>query len=147
MAGYKKREKTDYLVVHCAATPASMDIGVEDIRRWHRQKGWLDVGYHYVIRRDGTVEEGRHVDTQGAHVRGENHRSVGVCMVGGVSADSKRKATNNFTVEQFESLRALLGKLRDMYPDAEIVGHRDLDGRKACPSFNVARWLKNVELV
>lgn len=136
---FKPRMTTKYLVVHCAATKPTMNIGLREIRQWHRERGWLDIGYHFVIRRDGTVEQGRPQDVIGAHVEGHNYESLGICMAGGIDATGKPE--NNFTPAQFESLRTLLDKLQGDYPSARIVGHRDLDNRKACPSFDVASWL------
>lgn len=139
-----KRKETKYIAVHCAATPAGMDIGVKEIDRWHRTKGFLKVGYHYVIRIDGTVELGRDEDEIGAHVQGYNAVSIGVCLVGGVDADDVSKAENNFTKAQFSTLRTLLERLQIQYPDAEVLGHRDFpDVAKACPSFDVRAWLKS----
>lgn len=139
----KKRTSTDYLVVHCAATKPSANIGAADIDRWHRAKGWQCIGYHFVIRRDGTVEEGRDVSVIGAHVENHNANSVGICLAGGVSEKDANVAENNFTPEQFESLKTLLLKLRKSYPKAHIQGHRDFPKvAKACPSFTVADWLK-----
>ncbi|MGL5965359.1 MAG: N-acetylmuramoyl-L-alanine amidase, partial [Fusobacteriaceae bacterium] len=89
MANFKKRGSTDHIVIHCSATKPTMDIGVRDIRMWHKQQGWLDVGYHFIIKRDGTIEEGRPVDVVGSHVKNHNSNSVGVCLVGGV--DDKMK--------------------------------------------------------
>lgn len=136
---FKKRPYTDFLVVHCAATKASMDIGVREIRQWHVQKGWLDVGYHFVIRRNGTVEDGRPHDVIGSHVKDYNSRSLGICLVGGI--DDKGAPENNFTPEQFQSLELLLRATKRQYPRAKIVGHTDLDSGKACPSFTVSEWL------
>ena len=139
-----KRKETKYIAVHCAATPAGMDIGVKEIDRWHRQKGFLKVGYHFVIRRAGQIELGRDEDEIGAHVQGYNAVSIGVCLVGGVDADDVSKAENNFTEEQFSTLRTLLERLQIQYPDAEVLGHRDFpDVAKACPSFDVRAWLKS----
>ncbi len=139
-----KRKETKYIAVHCAATPAGMDIGVKEIDRWHRQKGFLKVGYHFVIRRTGQIELGRDEDEIGAHVQGYNAVSIGVCLVGGVDADDVSKAENNFTEEQFSTLRTLLERLQIQYPDAEVLGHRDFpDVAKACPSFDVRAWLKS----
>lgn len=138
----KKRSRTDFIVVHCAAT-AEQDIGAADIDRWHRKLGWKCIGYHYVIRRDGTVEEGREEGVVGAHVAGHNENSIGICMAGGVDADDVTKAVNNFTPAQFESLKRLLLELQEKYPKAHILGHRDFPGvKKACPSFDVATWLE-----
>lgn len=136
---FKPRAATKYLVVHCAATEPTMDIGLREIRQWHRERGWLDIGYHYVIRRDGTVETGRPKDVIGAHVEGHNYESLGICLAGGIDASGKPE--NNFTEAQFASLRILLAQLKGDYRSAQIVGHRDLDPKKACPSFDVASWL------
>lgn len=118
----------------------------------HRKQGWRCIGYHYVIRRDGRVELGRPENEPGAHVQGYNSRSLGICMVGGVKPDG-RTAETNFTDEQYDALADLLDRLRVKYPEAEIVGHRDLspdlngDGKitknewlKECPTFDVRAW-------
>lgn len=137
---WKTLRAVDYLVVHCAATKASMDIGAADIKAWHRKQGWLDIGYHYVIRRSGAVETGRPEDRPGAHARGFNHVSIGICLAGGVGEDGKTPE-NNFTDAQFAALRQLLNDLIQRYPHAKIVGHRDLPNvNKACPSFDVKEW-------
>jgi len=132
--------KIEYLAVHAAATPPSMDIGVREIRKWHMDKGWSDIGYHVVIRRNGEVEYGRNFSTPGAHVKGFNNKSLGVCLVGGV--DSNMEAEDNFTDEQFDSLDRVLTALQGLFPDAIIQGHRDFPNvAKACPSFDVKEWL------
>lgn len=141
-AEFKKRPRTDFIVVHCAATKATMDIGVREIRQWHVQQGWLDVGYHFVIRRNGTVEDGRPHDVIGSHVKDYNSRSLGICLVGGI--DAKGKPEKNFTHEQFASLELILRATKRQYPAATICGHTDLDPNKACPSFDVAGWLSTL---
>lgn len=138
------RKSTNFIVVHCAATSPSMDIGAKEIDRWHRQRGWLGIGYHFVIRRNGTVEEGRHIDKAGAHAVNYNNKSVGVCLVGGVKEDKKTPEAN-FTNEQYKALVALLKRLKEKYPSAKIIGHNEI-AAKACPSFNVQNWLKTVNL-
>ncbi|MGH1376701.1 MAG: N-acetylmuramoyl-L-alanine amidase [Alphaproteobacteria bacterium] len=135
------RKKTDFIVVHCAATPPHMDIGAYEITQWHKDRGFRTIGYQDVVRRDGQVEQGRHSNEVGAHVRGYNARSVGICLVGGV--DEQLKPQNNFTEQQFKSLKRLLRFYRVLFPDAEVLGHRDLAPYKACPSFDVRDWLKN----
>lgn len=140
---FKKRGFTDHIVIHCSATRPTQDIGVRDIRMWHKQQGWLDVGYHFVIRRDGTVEEGRPIDVVGSHVKGHNSNSVGVCLVGGV--DAKMKPEANYTNEQWTSLEAKVAELKGLYPTASIKGHNEFDAGKACPSFNVQDWLKSTQ--
>lgn len=130
----------DMIVIHAAATPPSMDIGVQEIDRWHRAKGWLSVGYHFVIRRDGTLEDGRPVEKSGAHAAGYNKSSIGICLVGGLAADRKTPE-NNFTVEQFTTLEGLVEYWHGRFPAAQILGHRDLpDVTKACPCFEVREW-------
>jgi len=142
------------IVVHCSATKPSMDIGAEDIRRWHvEDNGWSDIGYHFVIKRDGEIEIGRPIDRAGAHCYGHNKYSIGICMVGGI--DDSGKPENNFNEVQFESLLTLVRGLRNGHPIDDICGHRDLspdvdgDGEveqhewvKACPSFDVRDNLK-----
>lgn len=141
----KKRTSTDFIVVHCAATRPSQNVTAAIIDQWHRAQGWACIGYAYVIRRDGVVEEGRDEDVIGAHVAGYNANSVGICLAGGVSEKDVSKPENNFTAAQFASLRSLLLKLREKYPQAKIQGHCDFPNvRKACPSFDVAAWLKSV---
>src|SRR5690242_7167108 len=113
-----------YIAIHCSATPAKMDIGVAEIRRWHKDRGWSDIGYHHVIRRDGTIEEGRDESIPGAHVEGYNSCSIGVCLVGGMDKANK-VAENNFTEDQTQSLAQIILELRQRYPNAAVQGHRD----------------------
>ena len=118
-----------------------MNIGAPEIRKWHKAKGWDDIGYHYVIRRDGKVERGRREDAIGAHVAGFNSTSIGVCMVGGVSEKDFTKSENNFTKEQFAALEKLMSSLVKKYPKALVRGHRDFPKvAKACPSFDAKAW-------
>ena len=134
------RKATDYIVIHCSATRPSQDIDAKEIDRWHRSRGWLKIGYHKVLKRDGTEEEGRHLMETGAHAKGYNHKSVGICMVGGVTEEDHTKAENNFTPEQWEALDLLLTKLTARFPKATIIGHNEISS-KECPSFNVQDWL------
>lgn len=127
------------IVVHCAATRPGMDIGRAEIDVWHRERGFDGIGYHYVIRRGGEVEDGRPLSVAGAHVAGHNARTVGICLVGGI--DDAGEPENNFTGEQFFALRELLAELVEVLPgEVWIKGHRDF-AAKACPSFDVARWI------
>lgn len=137
-SGKMKRKKTEFIVVHCAATSPKMDIGIKEIEKWHKARGFDSVGYHVVIRRDGTRELGRGIDEIGAHVKGYNYNSIGVCLVGGI--DENGKSESNFTPEQFEALWNVLGVLTKDYPFAEVVGHRDLNAGKDCPCFDVKGW-------
>ena len=148
-------KKVKYIVVHCSATTPDPRLGVEDIRKWHKDKGWKDVGYHAVIRTDGTVEYGRPLDTsaepgwqpqQGAQVAGYNAQSVGVCYIGGLSPDPGHKPMDTRTPEQKIALRILLQEWRRQFPNAEILGHRDFpDVNKECPCFDVRSWWQSFQ--
>lgn len=117
-----------------------MDIGKEEIDRGHRNRGWLSIGYHYVIRRDGTIEEGRPEEQAGAHAKGHNYHSIGICLVGGLS-DSKGEPEDNFTEAQYAALRDLVDRLQVKYMGAKVLGHRDLPNvKKDCPCFEVSVW-------
>ena len=136
------RKKTEMIVVHCAATKPSMDIGRTEIRKWHvEDNGWDDVGYHYIIKRDGTVEVARAEAFQGAHAPAVNSKSIAICLVGGMAEDGD--AENNFTLEQFLSLKDLIKKIKMTNPNiVEIVGHCDVQENKPnCPGFNLKEWL------
>jgi len=121
------------IVIHCADTPTTMDIGAEEIRRWHKERGWDDIGYHYVIRRDGSLEFGRDESVAGAHVAGHNAHSIGICLVGG-------KVGADFTRQQWACLDALVKDIAGRYPGAQVCGHHDLDQGKQCPQFDARAW-------
>lgn len=125
--------KITEIIVHCADTPEGRDVRAAEIRRWHKAKGWNDVGYHYIVDIDGTIEPGRPVEQMGAHVSGHNANSVGVCYVGG--CDTKGKAKDTRTEAQKSSLVLLIKFLKAQYPDAKVYGHRDF-AAKACPCFD-----------
>lgn len=120
-----------------------MDIGVAEIRKWHVAKGWSDVGYHYVIRRNGAIEMGRDEAVVGAHTEGYNAKSIGICVVGGTNKSGA--AENNFTGEQFDTLDTWLRSLKDDYPRAVVHGHREF-ANKDCPSFDVHEWMKERDI-
>lgn len=137
--GLSPRKATDYLVVHCSASQPDIKTDAATIDRWHRQRGFLMIGYHYVIKTDGIIEPGRDADAIGAHVEGYNANSIGICMVGGV--DKAGKSVNNFSELQFASLMALLQTLHAKYPKAIVQGHRDFPKvAKDCPCFAVKPW-------
>jgi N-acetyl-anhydromuramyl-L-alanine amidase AmpD len=140
--GLAARKATDWLVVHCSASPPSPTTDWKVIDRWHRQRGFLMIGYHYVIKTDGTVETtAREKDSIGAHVEGFNRNSIGICMVGGV--DNQMNPKDNFTPAQYVALEELLRSLRREYVGASIRGHRDFPNvAKACPSFDCIAWVK-----
>ena len=130
------RKITD-IIVHCSATPEGKPFNVADIDRWHRQRGFAQIGYHYVIYLDGSVHTGRPIATIGAHCAGHNANSIGVCYIGGLSADGKRPKDTR-TDAQKQSLIALLRQLRAQFPNPVIHGHRDF-AAKACPSFDATK--------
>ena len=125
--------KIDKIIVHCADTPEGRDVRAEEIRRWHKAKGWNDIGYHYVIDIDGTIEAGRDIAIAGAHTQGQNATSIGICYVGG--CDTKMQPKDTRTEAQKESLRLLIKFLKSKYKDAKVFGHRDF-AQKACPCFD-----------
>lgn len=132
----------DEIIIHCSATPEGKDYTVDQIRDWHvRGNGWQDIGYHYVIYRDGSVHEGRPEGMIGAHTRGHNARSIGVCYVGGCAADGKTPKDTR-TPAQRKALKDLVRRLLEKYPGATVHGHNEF-ARKACPSFDVRKeaWL------
>lgn len=130
------------IIVHCTATPEGKDYTVDDIRRWHKEQGWSDIGYHYVIYRDGSIHEGRDVKYSGAHCTGHNANSIGVVYIGGVSKDGKT-AKDTRTKAQKRALLQVMRTLRAAYPSARIYGHRDF-AKKACPSFDAKEEYKSV---
>lgn len=125
------------IIVHCSATPEGKDFTAADIDRWHRERGFNRIGYHWVVYRDGTVVAGRPESLIGAHCRGHNGHSIGICYIGGLTPDGKA-AKDTRTSAQRAALYALLKKLLTRYPGAKIYGHRDF-AAKACPSFDATR--------
>lgn len=127
-----------YITVHASATSPSMDIGVDDIREWHLARGWNDIGYHFVIRRDGTLEKGRDISVIGAHVGNNNTKNIGICMAGGVTEHDKNKPEDNFTSAQYTALTKLIVSLLKQYPSAILKGHNDFPGyeTRGCPCFD-----------
>jgi N-acetylmuramoyl-L-alanine amidase len=140
------RQETKYIVIHCSQTRPSQKIGAKDIDRWHRKKGWLKIGYGSVIKRDGTIEQGREDDEVQATVKGYNHTAFGLCLVGGANEDNWKEPEDNFTAETWESLKTELTRLVKKYPDARIVGHYDLDKNKTCPNFDVQDYLLHEDI-
>lgn len=151
----KSKRVITEIIIHCTATPEGKDVTVAQLRAEHiKNRGFVDIGYHYVVYRDGEIVEGRDVDKVGAHCTGHNSHSIGIAYVGGVEnrpgvAYSKLKAKDTRTVKQKAALLSLLVDLRKLYPDATILGHRDtspdLNGNgtvepfefiKECPCFD-----------
>lgn len=121
------------IIIHCADTPEGRDDRAVDIRRWHKAQGWSDIGYHYIIDLDGTIEAGRDIEATGAHCNGHNTNSIGICYIGGRDKDANPKDTR--TDAQKASLLLLVKYLRQRYPNAKIYGHRDFSS-KSCPCFD-----------
>lgn len=136
------RRKINKIIVHCSASPEGRADTIDDIRSWHRAEGKIDVGYHYVIERDGSIKEGRDIDMIGAHCKGQNANSIGVCYIGGLTEDCQ-EAKDTRTEAQKRSLIKLLKELKAKYPDASIYGHRDF-AAKACPSFDAKNEYKDI---
>ena len=131
------------IIIHCSATEEGRDFSVEDIRRWHVQgNGWKDIGYHFVIYRDGSVHPGRPLDQVGAHTTGHNANSIGVCYIGGVAADRKTPKDTR-TPQQNTALIELVRSLKLVFGVSKVSGHNEY-ARKACPSFDVQKWRKEV---
>lgn len=131
--------KIKKIIVHCTATPG--DVSIETVREWHvNERGWRDVGYHFLIRTDGTIEEGRPIEQSGAHTKGHNWDSIGVAYAGGTGKNGEWLDTR--TDEQKDSLVDLLCQLKDAY-GGTIYGHRDFS-EKACPSFDARLEYDNI---
>ena len=131
----KTKRRVTEIIVHCTATPEGRECSVDEIRKWHKARGFSDIGYHYVVHLDGRIEPGRDVDISGAHCTGHNACSIGVCYVGGCSNDGKLTPKDTRTARQKDALVKLLKMLKAVYPGVKIYGHRDF-ARKACPSFD-----------
>ena len=129
------------IIIHCSATKEGNKISAATIDRWHKDRGWRCIGYHYVVRIDGSIEYGRPVQDIGAHVKGRNKHSIGVCYIGGLDGDMEPKDTR--TRDQKESLLYLLKTLKRLHPNATIHGHREF-ANKACPCFDANKEYCNI---
>lgn len=136
-----KRHITE-IIVHCSATPEGRAVSVAEIDRWHRERGFSRIGYHYVIGFDGIVEPGRKEDMIGAHCTGHNTQSIGVCYVGGLAKNGKTSKDTR-TAAQKQSLLQLLKELKRAYPGATIHGHREF-AAKDCPCFDAKSEYSNL---
>lgn len=142
-------KKIDSIIIHCSATREGMDVRASDIRKWHLERGYSDIGYNYVIDIDGTIETGRPLTKNGAHCLGYNDHSIGICYVGGLDTSGNPKDTR--TIRQKQAMHRLVFQLLDRFPSiVKVLGHRDTspdingDGKitpnewiKACPCFDV----------
>lgn len=129
--------KIDKIFIHCSATPEGRDVKTETIKSWHvKGNGWSDIGYHFVIELDGAVKNGRPLHRSGAHTKGHNATSIGICYVGGVDKDKNAKDTR--TDAQRKAMDQLIADLKMDHPTATIHGHNEF-AAKACPSFDVQK--------
>ena len=131
--------KIDKIILHCAATKEGQHFTVEDIDRWHKQRGFNKIGYHFVIYLDGSVHKGRDIAEIGAHCIGQNANSIGICYIGGLDANGKPKDTR--TDAQKNALKKLVNDLLVKYPSATVHGHNEF-ANKACPCFDVKKEFK-----
>lgn len=131
------------IIIHCTATKEGKDFKAKDIDKWHKQRGWKCIGYHYVIDLDGTIEKGREEEQIGAHATNHNRHSIGVVYVGGL--DEKGNPKDTRTKEQKDALWKLIVELLVKYPDAQIIGHNEV-AAKACPCFDVKKEFESVNL-
>lgn len=131
------------IIVHCSATKEGVDYTIEDIKRWHLARGFSDIGYHYVVYRDGSVHTGRNINVSGAHCTGHNSNSIGVCYIGGLGSDNKTPKDTR-TIQQKNALLSLIKELKKMYPKATVHGHREY-ANKACPCFDAKKEYANIK--
>lgn len=124
----------DKIIIHCSATVEGTDHTVADIDRWHRQRGFKMVGYHFIIHLDGTIEQGRPLEMAGAHCTGHNAHSIGICYIGGLSIEGKPKDTR--TEAQRGAMLSLIDQLKEEFPGVTLHGHNEFSN-KACPCFKV----------
>ena len=138
-----EREETKYIIVHASDTQPSQDLNVEDIKAQDRKDGWLSCRFHKVITRDGDIQDGRDIKIAGAHIENSkkvsNTNSVGICLIGG--KDTNNKPECNFTLKQYNALKALVDELKSEYRQAVIVGHRDV-ADVLSPHFNIKELLR-----
>ena len=129
--------KIQKVIIHCSATEAGKDYTVEDINRWHLEKGFKKIGYHYVIYRDGSIHIGRPIEEVGAHCKNQNVNSIGICYIGGLR---NGKPADTRTPEQKKSLKKIVAACQLLIPDITIHGHREF-AKKDCPCFDVHKDL------
>lgn len=127
--------KLKRMIVHCSASDAPEADNIDTIRKWHLLRGWNDVGYHFFIRKDGAIEKGRDVSVVGAHTKGHNHDSIGICLSG----------EKEFTLDQYIALGALLQILQVEYGDMSIHPHNEYNKDKTCPNFHTKLFDKAEE--
>lgn len=140
------QRRIKYIFIHCAATPEGKDFTVKDIDKWHRQRGFNEIGYNYVIYRDGSIHEGRDVNKIPAHATNWNKNSIGICYIGGLAKDGKTPKDTR-TPEQRFALFKLVADLLDEYQLTvnAVMGHYEV-ANKACPSFDMGTFRKELKM-
>lgn len=140
--------KITEIILHCSATrpnwmhDAGTEAKVAEIRRWHKQdRGWRDIGYHFIVDRDGSVALGRPIEQTGSHVKGRNAGTIGVCLIGGHGSLAYDDFSENFTQAQDKAVRGLIADLRKRFGNVPVSGHNDY-AAKACPGFKADKWLR-----
>ena len=131
----------DKIIVHCSATREGQHVTVQQIRQWHLQRNFADIGYHYVVYLDGSVHKGRPLEKAGAHCKGHNAHSIGICYVGGLDRSGNPKDTR--TAAQKAALLSLIRELMQRFPRATVHGHREF-ANKACPCFDAKKEYSQV---
>jgi|AACY02.3.fsa_nt_gi Negative regulator of beta-lactamase expression len=132
------------IIIHCTATKEGQDVTAKQVDTWHRQRGWSGIGYHYLVRLDGTIESGRPLEQVGAHTLGQNKYSIGICYAGGL--DSKGNSKDTRTDQQKDALINLISDLKERFPSATIHGHREYSN-KDCPCFDAKEEYKDIGTV
>lgn len=145
---YLPDHRVRWIVIHYSATPIERSFTAADIDAMHRRRGFRKIGYHYFIRRDGTVEKGRDLSQPGrfetgAHSKGENNESIGICYEGGVTLADRNTGFDSRTKAQTDAMVDLINDLLERFPRAEVIGHRDMPGAATqCPGFDAGAWWK-----
>lgn len=135
------KRKITRLIIHCTATPDGREHTIDDITRWHKARGFNEIGYHYVIYIDGSLRLGRALDKMGAHTLNLNANSIGLCYVGGTDNRQLPKDTRNTL--QLRTMAEFVHDTIKTYPDIIVSGHNQ-HANKACPSFDVPTWLRSI---
>lgn len=139
-----KKRDINLIVLHCIATRVNQNFSMDDLEACHKARGFSEVGYHYYITKDGTLYPGRNEDKVGTHARHFNAHSIGICYEGGL--DEHGKPADTRTLAQKITMEELLKSICLDFPDAVILGHRDLPGvHKECPCFDTKAWLKEID--
>ena len=131
------------IIIHCSAVRPGQRSSARDIDLWHKSQGYKSIGYHFVVRRNGTIETGRRLDEVGAHCAGHNRHSIGICYEGGL--DTEGRPADTRTPKQVKALRELVERMHACFPKALIVGHHDLNPMKACPCFDAVAEYRDLQ--